>query len=243
MRILKKVFLGLLIFVGLGVLAVVILAFSFNQAMKSDADEEAKIRDSAEQYIIEHFEDEVIVYDVLYDNMDNFSGFEYAAKARHETFGTTFLIYRNEETGQLIDTFINDKWEDDAETSIKPYIEEKLGPALTSQESEPIVDGDNWDEIEEQMKGKLEIFVWFDEQVVEEANVDVNNPISYNEVGVAPSLISITIPRNKQTDDDRIFDELIDSFKTDGIFRHGLLRVEYIDMGVPLEEENWEKSF
>lgn len=243
MSVLKKVLIGVLILLGVSALAIVIISFAFWQAMKSDPDEEKRVKDEAEQYIVEHFVDEVTVLDTLFDGMGNFDGFEYAAVARHEKSGTDFLIYHDDYTGQMTDTFIISKWEDEAEASIKPYIEERLGEALTRQDSAPIIDGDDWDEIEAQMKGKIEIFVMFDEQKVEKADVDINNPVSYNEANVNPSLIRIDLPREKQADDDQVFNNLIDSLKADGIVEHSTLRVEYIDMGVPLEEENWEKSF
>ncbi|MBD3109942.1 hypothetical protein IEO70_16505 [Bacillus sp. AGMB 02131] len=243
MSVLKKVLIGVLILLGVSALAIAIIAFSFAQAMKSDPDEEKRVKDAAEQYIIEHFADEVTAFDTLFDGMGNFDGFEYAAVARHEKSGTDFLIYHDDYTGQMTDTFIISKWEDEAEASIKPYVEERLGEALTRQDSAPIIDSDDWDEIEKQMKGKIEIFVYFDEQAVEEANVDVNNPVSYNEAGVNPSLIRIDLPRKKQADDDQVFNDLIDSLQADGVVNRGTLRVEYIDMGVPLEEENWENTF
>ena len=238
----KKVLLGLLIFVGLGVLTIAILAFSFVQAMKSDAKEEEKVRQQAEQYLREHFEaGTTSIYDVLFDNMGNFD-FEYAAKVHHENYGTNFLVYHDEDTGQMVDTFISDKWRDDAEKAIQPYINEMLGESLTLKDREPIIDSDDWDEIEAFMKGKVEINVLFDDRIGKELDVDPNNPVSYAELGASPDIIIITIPRKKQANDEAIFNEIIQSIQGEGIV-HGNIRFEYIDMGVPLEEESWEKSF
>ena len=242
MSTLKKVLVGLLIFVGLGVIASVILAFSFVQGMKGDPEEEEKVRQQAEQYLREHFEaGTTSVYDAVYDNMGN-SNFEYAANVHHEKYGTNFLVYFDEETGQMMDTFIAHKWRDDAEKAIQPYINEKLGESLTLKDREPIIDSNDWDEIEAFMKGKVEINVLFDDRIGKELDVDPNNPVSYAELGASPDIIIITIPRKKQANDDAIFNEIIQSIQGEGIV-HGNIRFEYIDLGVPLEEEPWERSF
>ena len=242
MSTLKKVLFGLLIFVGIGVIAIAILAFSFVQAMKSDPDEEEKVRQQAEQYLREHFEaGTTSVYDAVYDNMGN-SNFEYAANVHHEKYGTNFLVYFDEETGQMMDTFIAHKWRDDAEKAIQPYINEKLGESLTLKDREPIIDSNDWDEIEAFMKGKVEINVLFDDRIGKEFDVDPNNPVSYAELGASPDIIIITIPRKKQANEDAIFNEIIQSIQGEGIV-HGNIRFEYIDLGVPLEEEPWERSF
>jgi len=44
MSTLKKVLFGFLIFIGLGIIVIAILAFSFVQAMKADPEEEKKVR-------------------------------------------------------------------------------------------------------------------------------------------------------------------------------------------------------
>jgi len=243
MSTLKKVLVGLLIFVGLGVIAIVILAFSFVQGMKGDPKEEEKVRQQAEQYVREHFEaGTTSIYDVLYDNMGNFN-FEYAAKVHHETYGTNFLVYLDEDTGEMADTFIEEKWRDDAEKAIQPYINEKLGESLTSKEMAPITNGDDWDEIQKQLKGKIELYVTFDEHAVSELHVDPNNLVSYNELNVFPDSIRLTIWRDKQDEDERIFNEIITTIQAEGIVQHGDFQVEYIQSGEQLAEGTWEKKF
>lgn len=243
MSTLKKVLVGLLVLVGLVVIAIVILAFSFVQGMKGDSEEEKKVRQQAEQYVREHFEaGTTSIYDVLYDNMGNFH-FEYAAKVQHETYGTNFLVYLDEDTGQMVDTFIEEKWRNDAEKAIQPYINEKLGESLTSEEMAPIANGDDWDEIQEQLKGKIELYVTFDEHAVAELNVDPNNLVSYNELNIYPDLIRLTIWRDKQDEDERIFNEIITTIQAEGIVQHGNFQVEYIQSGEQLVEETWEKQF
>ena len=58
--------------------------------------------------------------------MGNF-GFEYAAKVRDKKTNTEFLVYYDDETEQMVDTYIADKWADDLETEIRPFIKENFG--------------------------------------------------------------------------------------------------------------------
>lgn len=75
----KKILLTLLGVFSIILVGVVILLFSFTQSMKADPDEEKKIRDKAERYLEETFDEGTEIYDVLYDNMGNRGYFEYAA--------------------------------------------------------------------------------------------------------------------------------------------------------------------
>ena len=240
---LKKILIGLLIFVGGIAVAGGVIFFLFVQEMKGDPKEEEKVRQQAEQYVREHFEaGTTSVYDVFYDNMGNFGYFEYAANVHHEEYGTNFLVYFDKEKGQMVDTFISAKWRDEAEKAIQPYINEKLGESLTLRDMEPIIHSDDWDEIEAFMKGKIELNVLFDDGIGKELDVDPNNPVSYTELGASPDIIIVTIPRKKQASDEAIFNDIIQSLQDDGILKHGNIRFEYYDMGVPLEEDV-EKSF
>ena len=58
--------------------------------------------------------------------MGNF-GFEYAAMARDKESNTQFLVYYDDVRNQLVDTYIAEKWEDDLEREIRPFIRENLG--------------------------------------------------------------------------------------------------------------------
>ena len=117
-----KVILGV---VGVILLGIGLLVVAFVSDMKPDKDEEEKIKIQAKQYIEEKFNDNFEIYDTLYDNMGNF-GFEYAAKVRDKKTNTQFLVYYNDETEQMVDTYIADKWAKDLENEIQSFIKENL---------------------------------------------------------------------------------------------------------------------
>lgn len=206
----SSIIFGVMI-VGLG-----ILIFSFVQEMKPDKDEEEKILTQAEQYLAEKFNDNFEIYDTLYDNMGNFE-FEYAAKVRDKKTNTQFLVYYDDETKQMVDTYISDKWEDDLETEIRPYIREKFGEST-------------------------DFFVFFsNDNIGQELGIDSLNPRSYKEFAVSPT-IRITVPRKRSEEDEKILDEFLSFLKNEDILEHGNVILEYIDKkGVILDEE-WGKE-
>lgn len=200
------------VIVGLG-----ILIFSFVQEMKPDKDEEEKIITQSKQYLEEKFNDNFEIYDTLYDNMGNFE-FEYAAKVRDKKMNTQFLVYYDDETKQMVDTYISDKWEDDLETEIRPYIRERFGESTN-------------------------FFVFFiNDNIGQELGIDPLNPRSYKEFAVSPT-ICITVPRKRGEEDEKILDEFLSFLKSEDILEHGIAILEYIDeKGVILDEE-WGKEF
>lgn len=207
----SAIVLGVII-VGLGILII-----SFIQGMKPDKDEEEKVKIQAEQYLEEKFNDSFEIYDTLYDNMGNF-GFEYAAKVRDKKTNTQFLVYYDDETQQMVDTYIADKWADDLEAEINPFIREKFGETT-----------DHY-------------VVFINDTIGQELGIDPVNPKSYKDYDVAPN-IRITVPRKRITKDEKTLNEFISFLKSEDKLRHGTIILSYIaENGVILEYE-WSKEF
>ncbi|TKH06611.1 hypothetical protein FC682_03800 [Peribacillus simplex] len=239
----KKILLTLLGVFLILLAGVMILMFSFTQGMKADPDEEKKVRDQAERYLEKTFDEETEIYDVLYDNMGNWGYFEYAAKVKHKIYGTQFLVFFNDETGEMEDTFLSDKWQDDAEKEIRPYVEKELGDVLISKELGDITDNEDWEEIQEEIGDYNELLLMFDEGVGKELKIDPNKLVSYKDYDVSPT-IRITLSRKKQDADEDRFTAVINALKKDRVLKHGNMIVEYISTnGAPLEDEEWSEKF
>ncbi|TDL92162.1 hypothetical protein E2R55_03605 [Vibrio vulnificus] len=239
----KKVLLTLLGVFSIIFAGVVILVFSFTQSMKADPDKEKKVRDQAERYLEKTFDEGNEIYDVLYDNMGNWGYFEYAAKVKHKKYGTQFLVFFNDETGEMEDTFLSDKWQDDAEKEIRPYVEKELGDVLISKELGDITENEDWEEIQEEIGDNNQLLLVFDESVGKELKIDPNKPASYKDYDVSPT-IRITLSRKKQDADEDRFTAIINALIKDRVLKHGNMIVEYISSnGVPLEDEEWSEKF
>ncbi|MGE7587992.1 MULTISPECIES: hypothetical protein [Bacillaceae] len=239
----KKILLALLGVFLIILSGVMLLMFSFTQSMKADPDEEKKVRDQAERYLEKTFDEGTEIYDVLYDNMGNWGHFEYAAKVKHEKYGTQFLVFFNDETGEMEDTFLSEKWQDDAEKEIRPYVEKELGDVLISKELGDITENEDWEEIQEEIGDYNQLLLVFDEGVGKELKIDPNIPASYKDYDVSPT-IRITLSRKKQDADEDRFTAVINALKNDRVLKHGNMIVEYISTnGVPLEDEEWSEKF
>ncbi|MGE9213848.1 type IV pilus modification PilV family protein [Exiguobacterium aurantiacum] len=118
--------------IAIGVLAVGMggLAFMFNQSMQSDPDEEAKAIELAEPYVAERFDNAELTTEVTFDNMGNLP-FEYAATAVDSVSGTEFFVYADETTGEVVDTFLASKWEDDVTDAIEDSVMTAFGHDVT----------------------------------------------------------------------------------------------------------------
>ncbi|WP_456278952.1 hypothetical protein [Bacillus sp. AK128] len=208
-----KITLGVL---GVILLGIGILVISFVIEMKPDHDEEEKVKAQAEQYLEDAFTDQFEVYDTVYDNMGNFE-FEYAAKVRDHKTNTTFLVYYDDETQQMVDTYNADKWRDDIETELRPFIIENFGETAN-------------------------LLVYINDKIGQELGIDPVNPKSYKEFDITPT-IRISVPRNRSDEDEILLNELISFIKSEGGLQHGLVILEYIaENGVILDDE-WGKEF
>lgn len=213
----NKFFKVTLILVGVIILAIAILVFSFVQGMKPDKEEEEKVKIQAEEYLEDKFNDNFEIYDTLYDNMGNFN-FEYAAKARDKRSNLQFLVYYDEGTEQMVDTYIADKWADDLENEIRPYIKENFGEAT-------------------------DFHVYYDDKIGKELGIDASNLESYKDFNVAPT-IRITIPRNKSGEDEELFNEFISFLKSEDKLQQGTVIVGYVaENGEILEDDEWSREF
>ena len=209
-----KITFGIL---GVILLGIGILVVAFILEMKPDKNKEEEVRIQAEQYLEDNFNDNFEIYDTLYDNMGNFE-FEYAAKVRDKKTNTEFLVYYDDETKQMMDTYIADKWANDLESEIRPFIKENFGETT-------------------------DFFVFFtNDNIGQELGIDPLNPKSYTEFDVA-TIIRITVPRKKSEDDEKILNEFIAFLKSEDKLQHGSFVMSYIDeKGVILDDE-WNKDF
>jgi hypothetical protein len=215
---LKKILKWVFIFIGIIVLGVAVLVFSFWQSMKPEKSEVAKITEQAEQHLKGKYPHvDMEIFDTLYDNMGNFNYFEYAANVENKEDGTQFLVFYNEETAQTEDSYIADKWEDELEDVIRPYLEEKF-------------------------KELDELWIFIDERIEYELSVNVSEPNTYRDYDANPSIM-IFLPRELNSEDEQLFKEFITFLKEEASLKHASVSLEYIREGVPLEEKIWSETF
>jgi hypothetical protein len=212
----NKVAKSLILTVGILIIIIVGAIFIFNQSLKPDEDKEAKVKIEAKKYLKTNFKDSTVIYDTLYDNMDNFP-FEYAAKVTHEKDHINFLVYYNDEINEMEDSYISSKWEDQLDKKVRPYIKQKL---------EPLDD----------------LIVFYDEQVGKKYNVDPNISSTYKDYDATPS-IDISVARKPKKEDTESFNEIVTFLKKDAKLKHGIVTLNYVKKGVPQSDKDFRKEF
>ncbi|WP_227522043.1 hypothetical protein [Bacillus solitudinis] len=196
---------------------IAVLVLIFITEMTPNSGKEETIKNEASQYLNDNFNDSFEVFDALYDNMGNFE-FEYAAKARNANNGVDFLIYHDSETEQLVDTYTADKWGNDLENAIRPYLVANL------------LEMDDY-------------HAFFDDEIGQTLGIDPTKPGSYIEHSVSPT-IRITVSREKSNQDDEQFNAFISYLKTEKILEQGTVIVAYIEKnGAIIDQEEWNKEF
>jgi len=208
-----KIILGVL---GVLLLGIGLLVVTFILEMKPDKDEEEKIWSLAEAYLKDNFNDNFELYDTLYDNMGNF-GFEYAAKVRDKKTNTQFLVYYDDETKRMVDTYIADKWAKDLESEIRPFIKENFGETTN-------------------------MFIFFNDTIGQELGIDPINLTSYKEFDVKPT-IRITVPRKNSDGDEKLVDEFISFLRNEDKLQHGSVIIKYIAESGEILDNEWGKDF
>ncbi|MGI8385957.1 hypothetical protein [Robertmurraya sp. P23] len=213
----KKFFKIILGIFALVLVAIIALVISFNLSMKPDKEKEEEVMGQAEQYLEEKFNDDFEIFDTLFDNMGNFE-FEYAAKVRDKVNQIEFLVYMDNETNEMVDTYVADKWAAELENAVRTYVKDNFGE-------------------------KVEYFAMFSDEIGIDLGIDPLNVGSYKDFDITAT-IHITLPREKSENDDTLFNNFVSYLENSDLLQHGTVFVGYVaENGVILEEEGWSKDF
>lgn len=206
------------ILAGLSLFAAISLVVLFWYSMKPDHKEEEKVTKQADTYLEKNMKHGYEVYDVLYDNMGNFNHFEYAAKVRDKQNGTDFLVYFDEESQKMKDTYVADQWQQEMEKTLSPFIYDQYGK-------------------------NHELMIFVDESVGYTFKKTLNDPGSYRDYDARPT-IRLTLHRKKQKGDEKMFKETVKFLQEKAGIQHGSFTVSYVaKTGEILEDNEWSKSF
>lgn len=186
--------------------------------MKPDKAEVARVTEQAQEHLKKKYpQADMEIVDTLYDNMGNFSDFEYAANVINNEDQTEFLVFYNKDTKQTEDSYIADKWENELAKVIRPYLEDTFG------------------ELDD-------LWIFFDERIEYDLAVDYRNPNSYRDYDVTPSIM-VFVPRESKSGDEELVNDFITFLKEEADLKHANVHVDYLKDGVPLDETSWYESF
>lgn len=176
---------------------------------------EKKVKEQAAEYIDENFNDNFEIYGVI-DNSDlsaTMENFEYAAQVRDKENGVEFLIYSDENTKKMNDTYVTSKWEMEIKKAVTPYVKESFKDV---ESINVVVDHERYSNLH--------------------ADPKTLETESYNKAQVKP-IIRTVLEGQVQEDVENKAQNLINQLKKENILQRGSLSFEYGSGGSDLYKE------
>ncbi|KGP73378.1 hypothetical protein [Pontibacillus yanchengensis] len=197
------------------ILVLAILTFSISMA--SNPFKANKVEEKAKDYVDKKFDDNIEYMKILNDNMGNFPNLDYAAKMVNQADNIQFLVYENTQSGEMEDTYIAEKWEEALTEEITPYINEHFNKVLRFN-------------------------VHFQQNVGKKFNVSSENPISFKEYDVRPS-VSITLEREVKEGDKPLFNNFVTYLNEEIGLQKGFVTMKYSpNPPGPLLKKSWSTN-
>ncbi|UOQ95544.1 hypothetical protein MUO14_11835 [Halobacillus shinanisalinarum] len=182
---------------------IVFLVIAFIIEVSPNQGKENKVKEQAKTYIAKTYTDEMNVYDTLYDNMGNHPEFEYAAKVRNEKTGITFLVYQDERTSNMEDTYTSELMESKLSDRLEPHIEKMFEQV------------DKVRVIYEQTSASKEFNSKEDRPNIQESE--------------ATPTINVVLNRESKETDEKTLNSLVKIIKNDIGLKHAFVSIEYSD--------------
>ncbi|WP_051667249.1 hypothetical protein [Exiguobacterium oxidotolerans] len=193
---------GMLFGFGLILGTTIILGVFFIRSMQPDAEQEKIVKRQAEAYLEQHYEEAEVV-DVYFDNMGNHVAFDYAAQVIDRKTGIEFLVYLDQSTNKVVDTYYVEQWTADVVAVIQPSVGAVFG-------------------------NDADYLVHFDEESVMALNLQPGAEVDYRDTKLQPT-IRITLHRKQQTTDKKRLNNLSTTLQSNNYLSHGKIQVEYVD--------------
>ena len=138
--------------------------------------------------------------------------------AEDKKTGTQFVIYRNNETNKLVDTYVSQKWSDDVRKDVLPYVHKKFGK-------------------------KADVLAYYDDEIGDKLNLSPSTMGSYRDRD-AYVTVRVSLPRKSKSTDNQQFKEMVSYLEKDLKIKSGQLIVGYVaENGEILEDNEWQKTF
>ncbi len=202
---------------GIFLLLIIGLIISFRIGMEGSEKELTKIKTQAEGYVKVKFTKPMKVYGAMYDNMGNFPYFDYAAKVQSINENISFLVFYNEYTKQVEDSYVASKWKNALEKDLLPFVEKEWGKPDR-------------------------LWILYDERVGYEYNIDVNHTPAYHTIPAKPIII-VAVPRRKEAKDNERYEKTVAFMKNQLKLQHAYVSFEYTKNGVILENQKNSREF
>ncbi|WP_426355340.1 hypothetical protein [Exiguobacterium sp. R-39] len=200
-----------LILFGVMVVMSGLVIFLYVQSMEPDEPEADRVVRETKAYISKHFR-QAEVTSVFYDATGRYIEFDYAVQMKDRMIGTEFLVYVDQQTKQVTDTYLSEQWSQELTEQIRPLVENVFG------------------------KGTAYRAVYYQDDV-QQLKLDPASSSEYQKAKIPP-FITITLQRDRLPTEEKNLTRLATAIKKQKVLRHGNLTTEYInEKGVLREDE------
>src|SRR5690625_2616637 len=199
----QKVLISVIV---VGLIVIGYIAYMTYLGIKGDPEYKEQIQEDAQEYLNETYDETITVVDVLHDNMDIYQEFTYAAIAEIEgNDDFRILVFRDRETGEMIDSIVAETWEHELETFLNPILDDAFGDIVN------------------------EVWIVYQKDIGERLNISPDNIPSLGGQDDAHTVIRITLDRAKEDDDEEKLDDIIEMLKNDLNLARGNITITYND--------------
>ncbi|GEL78547.1 hypothetical protein [Tenuibacillus multivorans] len=206
-----------------GIIGVVVLAgiilYSTYVGLKENPDRVQQVKEGAEQYLSENFDESYEIVDTLHDNVSVYDQFNYAAIVESDQEDFQFLVYEHSETGEYMDSYVAETWEYELESFLKPLLHEAYD--------------------ENNIK---ELWMTFPKDIEHQLNIDKNNipPLEENDLN---PIIRLTLDRGEKDQDEAKLDQIIEQIQEEFNISSGHVTLAFNDSALFFKDSNILKEF
>ncbi|WP_175615337.1 hypothetical protein [Piscibacillus halophilus] len=212
----KALIAGIIVAVLLGA---IILYLSY-LGLSPDSDRVDEVEKQANQYMEEHFQQDYEIIDTLYDNVDVYDTFSYAAIVELENDDRfKFLVFEHNETNELTDSYVAEHFEYELESVLQPLLNEAYGE----------------DNVQE-------LWLTYPKDAGQQLNLDHTNVTSVTEHDLKP-VIRITLDRGQEDDDEEKLDQIISEIQDELNISGGHVTLSFNDSAIMFKDKDIKKEF
>ncbi|RPF52266.1 hypothetical protein [Aquisalibacillus elongatus] len=201
------------------VLLVGIIVYLSYLGLKQDPEKSNEVKEEARQYLEENYNTNYEINDILYDNVDVYEQFSYAAMVELPDTPYQVLVFEDSESGEYTDSYVAETWEHELET----YLLEQLNEAYGK------------DQIQE-------VWLTYPKNIGQELGLGYPDVPSVKEFDVKP-IIRITLDRGEEDQDEEKLDRIIENLQTDLNVDGGSINLSYNDSAILFKDKDIKKDF
>ncbi|TFB14078.1 hypothetical protein E3U55_14965 [Filobacillus milosensis] len=206
--------------IGLCLFGAIIFYLSY-LGLKTDPDQVKEVKKEAKLYLEEKYNEPYEIVDTMYDNVDVYEQFNYAAitsfEERNDPF--KFLVFKHADSGEYMDSYVAETWEYELKSFLTPLLNETYGE----------------DHIQE-------LWMTYPKDIGHQLGIDSTNIPSLKDYDASP-IIRITLNRGKEENDEDKLEDIIKQMEQELNINSGHITLSFSDSAIIFKDKDIRKDF